>query len=334
MDKVKRIFHCHRPSEIQPISQMPSEIPLLKDSWEGNLPCVHDPVDGCNNHNPRHHPVQFDPSLFSPDSTKHKPTTNVLDTVRTPDEYTIPTLSSALPQSPDLYCLTTIPRIHKSLPYTFSFYHLHWLLTHRRNGTLAHAHLQTLHCVAKTGQNPTLSWVTSPLVTDDGNLLLEYAMAFLVQADLGAWTPGSRGRAVAKHALIGSGYRDFKPCLHTTLAFTSHRGEGRDGVRTAGVAFTKGEDDGREVKGDWDSARDAGKDVEPLCCSKCYTETVLSFKLRGDQTLVSIQVYKNLGRGLHPGDPKWLALTKGIMVGRPKEDFLRMRREYEAMCET
>ncbi len=327
MDKLKRIFHRQQPSEIQKLSLLPSEITPLKEPWQGNLPCVHGPVDGCNNHNPRHHPVHFDPSLFSPDSTKHKPTTNHFS-AKTPEEYSIPSFPSTLPRSPDLYCLTTIPRIHKSLPYTLSYYHLHELLAHRRAGTLTHAHRSALRCVARTGQNPVLAWAVSPLVTHDGNLLLELAMAFSVQADLGAWTPGSRGRAVAKHALIGSGYRGFRPCLHTSLAFTSHRGEGRDGVRTAGVSFTRGEEDGREVKEEWDSARDAGKEIEPLCCSKCYTETMVSISLAGDETLVRIQVYKDLGMGLHPGDGKWLALTKGLLVGRPKEDFLRMRSEY------
>jgi hypothetical protein len=87
------------------------------------------------------------------------------------------------------------------------------------------------------------------------------------------------------------------------------------------------------VKGEWDSARDAGRDVDPLCCGSCYTETVISFRLVGEQTLVSIQVYKDLGMGLHPGDAKWLALTKGTLLARPMEDLLRMRREYEVMHE-
>ncbi|KAL2133279.1 hypothetical protein VTI74DRAFT_2622 [Chaetomium olivicolor] len=338
MDKVKGFFHRHKRGESNvkapnmPLA--PTELTLLAEPWQGNLPCVHGPTDGCNQHNPRHHNVHFDPSLFGPDGSKIKPTGNLLDP-DTPTEYTIPSISSHLPQSPALGCLITLPRIHKSLPHTLSFYHVHWLLSHRRNGTLDPAHLSTLYCVANTGQNPILSWLVSPLITEDNTLLMEYTMVFALEADLGAWSPapGCHGRAAAKHALIGSGYRDFSPCLHTHVSFTSHKGEGNRGVRSAGVSFTRKMCDGREVKEDWDSERDKERDIEPLCCGKCYTDTVIVCKLIGSKTLVDVLVYKDLGKGKHPSDEKWLAAAKGAEVKREAADFLRMRRAYEAAHE-
>lgn len=335
MDKLRGFFHRHKHGES---TNQPQALPststefLLNDPWQGNLPCVHGPLDGCNSHNPRRHPVHFNPSLLDSTARRIQPTANLLDP-DTPTTYSIPSLSSSLSQDPSLGCLTTLPLIHPSAPFSLSFYHVHYLLAHHRNGTLDASHLALLNCVANTGRNPLLSWVVAPLVTAESTLLVEQALVFLLEPDLGSWTEGSSGRAAARHALIGPGYRDFRLCGHTRLGFTSHWGEGRDGLRTAGVAFTIVLDDGQEVEGRWESETSAEGDGEAVYCGKCCTETVLTCKLARGKTLVSIQVYKDVGQGLHPADPKWQALVGGGEVKRDPADFLRMRREYEAMHE-
>jgi hypothetical protein len=336
--KLKSLFHRHKHGESNTTPQAlasTSTEPTVGDSWQGNLPCVHGPHDGCNNHNPRRHSIHFDPSLFEPVARKIKPATHLLDP-DTPTSYSIPSLSSPLPRDPSLGYLTTLPPIHSSAPFSLAFYHVHLLLSHHRAGTLdPAAHLALLSCVANTGQNPLLSWVVAPLITASDSLLVETTMAFLLRPDLGSWTPSSGGLAAARHALIGSGYRSFRLCAHTRLGFTSHWGSGTaSGTQTAGVGFVMGLDDGGEVEGRWESEGSEEGDGELVVCGKCWTETVVTFKLVRGQTLVNVQVYKDVGTGQSPQDEKWMALVgDGVEVRRSPEDVMGMRREFEAMYE-
>jgi len=259
-------------STAHPIPSLATELVPPPSPWQGNLPCVHGPNDGCNKHNPSRQAIFFDPLLLSSATDnnnnsrkKLKPSGN-----HPPDpipgdanyeyittELTIPTL----PQTHPSGCLTPLlPQVHKSVPYSLAFYHVHLAMS-------ADAKLnprRMLACAASTGRNPVLSWSIRPLVSpspspsgpspsssspspspsgmkeggDKRTLLLEYSLAFSVQADLGSWDTTAHGKAVAKEVLIGSGYRDFLPCAHVRVAFKSHRAEGRrDGVRLASVKY-------------------------------------------------------------------------------------------------
>ena len=395
-------------STAHPIPSLATELVPPPSPWQGNLPCVHGPNDGCNKHNPSRQAIFFDPLLLSSATDnnnnsrkKLKPSGN-----HPPDpipgdanyeyittELTIPTL----PQTHPSGCLTPLlPQVHKSVPYSLAFYHVHLAMS-------ADAKLnprRMLACAASTGRNPVLSWSIRPLVSpspspsgpspsssspspspsgmkeggDKRTLLLEYSLAFSVQADLGSWDTTAHGKAVAKEVLIGSGYRDFLPCAHVRVAFKSHRAEGRrDGVRLASVKYViattkmvggekQGEEQEQEVKGEWrsdfgvvggvgDTDTDIGKkgggegeeeekegennegekEGEVFCgCTRCYTDVYLRFRTDGPAVLVGVQVYKDLGSGEHPADPKWLALVRsGVDVcDRGEGDFGRMRRGF------
>ena len=94
-----------------------------------------------------------------------------------------------------------------------------------------------------------------------------------------------------------------------------------------------GWDDRQEVEGRWESETSVEGDGEAVYCGKCFTETALTCKLARSKTLVSIQVYKDVGQGLHPADPKWQALVGAWKVKRDPADFLWTRRETEAIHE-
>ena len=92
-----------------------------------------------------------------------------------------------------------------------------------------------------------------------------------------------------------------------------------------------GWDDRQEVEGRWESETSVEGDGEAVYCGKCFTETALTCKLVRSKTLVSIQVYKDVGQGLRPADPKWQALVGAWKVKRDPADFLWTRRETEAI---
>ncbi|KAK4172218.1 hypothetical protein QBC36DRAFT_338396 [Triangularia setosa] len=336
MDKLKSFFR-HKETALSPPPSLSQEIVLLPTSekWQGNLPCVHGPNDGCNNHNPGRNTIPFDPSLL-PNSTKTKPSGNKPPADPFPPTYVFHQIWSTLPKSfdPSLGYLTTLPAIHKSLLLSISFYHLYELFEKRRNGTFNPANdLGIFACAATTGSNPALSWVITPLITARATLNLEFALAFLLETDLGGWTEETtHGRAIVKNGLIGSGYRDFKPCLHTHLKFTSIKGEGKNHMRYSAVNFITTDSDGVEKKHEWKSEEQVENDIEGLFCGKCYTETVMRIRMIREKTLVSVQVYKDLGWGLHPGDGKWLSLVRSdVRVTRDKSDFLRIRKAFEVV---
>ncbi|KAK4658262.1 hypothetical protein QC762_100540 [Podospora pseudocomata] len=335
MNKLKSFFR-HKESPLPPPPSLSQEITLLPDSetWQGNLPCVHGPNDGCNKHNPARNPILFDSSLL-PSGSKTKPSSNQPPTDPFPSSYAFHEIWSTLSKDPSLGCLTTLPPIHKSLPLSISFYHLYELLRKHRTNTLNPSEdLGTLACAATTGSNPSLSWVLTPLITAQKTLYLEFALAFILQTDLGGWTEATtHGHAVVKNGLIGSGYRDFKPCLHTHIKFTSVKGEGKNHVRYSAVNFTTTDSEGAEKKHEWKSEEEEKK-IEGLFCGKCYTETVMRIRLIGDKTLVSVQVYKDLGEGLHPGDGKWLSLVRpDVAIQRDKSDFMRIPKAFETVLE-
>jgi hypothetical protein len=131
--------------------------------------------------------------------------------------------------------------------------------------------------------------------------------------------------------LIGSGYRDFTPCAHTKVSYKSHRGDGKDHIRTAGVTYVVTGSDGVEKKGEWKSDADE-LELGGTNCSKCCTDVGLKFELDGDgMVTVGMQIHKDLGRGEHPGEEKWLSLVRGgeFTLQRQESDFGRMKR----LCE-
>ncbi|KAK0631305.1 hypothetical protein B0T14DRAFT_501473 [Immersiella caudata] len=331
MGKLSQLFGLRKkePESTSPLPNINTPLTLTPSPWEGNLPCVFSPTDGCSIHNPTGTTLFFDPLLFPPSeklkpSGNHRPSTKPLLTPNpTP-------LLTSLPRDLPFGCLTSLPRVHKSVPYNLTFYHLHFLTSALRAGTPPL--LSKLTCSATTGRTPALSWAVRPVISgstvEEATLLLEYFLAFCVKADLGSWTPQvTHGRAVAKEVLIGSGYREFTPCAHTKVAFKSHSGHGKDHVRTAGVTFVVTGSDGTERKGEWKSEEEG--EVEGTSCAKCYTDVGLKFEMAGDgMVTVGMQIHKDLGRGEHPGEEKWLSLVRGeeFTVQRQESDFGRMKR--------
>ncbi|KAK4215236.1 hypothetical protein QBC37DRAFT_459406 [Rhypophila decipiens] len=332
------------PKSREDIPSLSTEIVPLKEAWQGNLPCVHGATDGCATHNPAQTAVFFDTSLFAGSNTsKIKPSGNHKSN-DPPDteEHIIPTVESFLPKSVD--SLTVLPKVHKSVAFSLAFYHVQAVMA-SPDPSLTAARL--LSCRATTGSNPALSWTVQPLIqpaTGDksnghGNLLLKYTLSFGIKADLGSWTETvQHGRAVTKEMLIGSGYRDFSPCPHTHLAFTSHKGEGRDHFRYAGVHYTRkklkegsGSSKWIEEKGEWKSEV-LEEPIEPICCARCYTDCHVEIStVPGGAVVVCVSMYKDLGEGRHWADAKWLSLARGVDLqpgAREASDFGRMRRAF------
>ncbi|KAK3987680.1 hypothetical protein QBC44DRAFT_399867 [Cladorrhinum sp. PSN332] len=351
MGFIKNLFTRHRePSIAAPIPSLTDELVPPANPWKGNLPCVHGPTDGCNKHNPSHQPIHFDSTLFF-DNESLKPLTPkpaARQSSSSPRHHPAEQaeISSNLPRDPTSGTLTTLPKIHKSLPYTLSFYHLNSFSL----SPSPSSNSDFLKCASTTGSNPNLSWDISPILYNS-TIPLRINLAFTLGADLGGWTPDptAHARSIVKTGLIGSGYRDFNPCPHTHLKFTSHGGEGKNGVRSAGVHFTVTKSEGTEEKREWksegeklnsESKENEEKEVMLLGCEKCFTETRVicepvepGFQQDG-KLVVSVRVYKDLGEGKSPGDEKWLALTrKGCQVERGSEDFGRLWGAFEGVKE-
>ncbi|KAM7190465.1 hypothetical protein V8F33_009448 [Rhypophila sp. PSN 637] len=322
------------------IPSLSTEIVPLKEAWQGNLPCVHSATDGCANHIPAQTAVFFDTSLFvGSNASKIKPSGNHKSNDLPDTEHIIPTVESLLPKSVD--SLTVLPKVHKSVAFSLGFYHVHAVMASADPSSAA---ARLISCRATTGSNPALSWTVQPLIEPAGDksignpsLLLKYTLSFGLKADLGSWTETvQHGRAVSKEMLIGSGYRDFNPCAHSHLAFTSQKGEGRDHVRYAEVHYTrKTLKDGSsskwiEAKGEWKSEVD--EPIEPICCARCYTDCHVEISMvPGGVVVVCVSVYKDLGEGRHWADAKWLSLARGVDLqpgAREASDFGRMRRGF------
>ncbi|KAK4465088.1 hypothetical protein QBC42DRAFT_294516 [Cladorrhinum samala] len=382
MGFIKNLFHRNKePASSAPIPSLAAELPPSHTPWNGNLPCVHGPTDGCHNHNPFRQQMPFDPSLFfdaetlkplTPKPVSHHPlppsNPNSSSQPAQGDDHADPensVITSTLPRDPASGCLTSLPRIHKSVPYTLAFYQVHHLLSlYYNSNRLATSDLGLIFCSATTGSNPALSWDVSPAIAGGTGgtaatataprLYLEYTLAFALSADLGSWsenTPQLHGRAVSKTGLIGSGYRDFRPCAHTHVKFTSHKQEGKNNVRYAGVNFTSvtgsassARPDGSktadklvtvERKTEWSSEKTGtNSHEESIPCGRCYTDTVVRCELVGQRVVVCVKVYKDCGEGRHPGDERWLSLCrKGCEVQRGEEDFGRMQKLFEGLKE-
>jgi hypothetical protein len=290
------------------------------EPWQGILPCCRGREDGCTRHNPNHLQMYFDEALVP----GVRPSGNLKETdTPTPTEYSIPDIWSSLPREPDI--LATLPQVHKSLPWLLSFYQVNAIMDTQPGSVTP---LSKFHCSGLTGSNPTISWVVKPLIDSGGNVLLEYALAFTVEADLGNWTEEApHAHASAKNCLTNSGYKNFDLCPHMRRAFKSHWGEGKNRARTAGVDFTLKNSKGKEVKGEWRSDKELA--LDPAYCTKCYTDSILKFALVGNVVVISVLIHKDVGRGLYPPDSKWLAATKGVETKRDPNDFGRMQREFE-----
>ncbi|KAK4160166.1 hypothetical protein QBC43DRAFT_293215 [Cladorrhinum sp. PSN259] len=365
MGFLKDLFH-RKESPCAPIPTPSLELVLLPEPWQGNLPCVHGPNDGCQSHNPSNASIPFDASLFF-DNESLKPTTPKpsashrqssipgLPASESPQQIT-----SLLSKDLTLGTLSSLPKIHKSFPYTLSFYHVHSVLSHpsllssTNQDTVAI--LQPLACASTNGSNPQLYWSTTPLLTSTSSssssfssdpqglgLSLRISLSFALQADLGTWSPSAtHARAVSKSGLIGSGYR-FAPCLHTSLKFTSHKGEGKDHVRSAGVNYTvTTDDDAKEEKHEWRSDSEGNPETIMIKgCGKCWTdfevgiEKVLTNDEWDGRVVVCVRVYKDCGGGKSTGDQKWVSLTrKGGEVVRGEEEKGSVRRVFEGVPES
>lgn len=343
LNRLSQLFNLKPPPS--PTTSQPSPLsttPLVKtpQPWEGNLPCVFGPNDGCSLHNRPRAAIFFDPLLFPPSSGKPKPSGNH-PPVPGPPPTPPPAIHSHLPQQPHLGCLTPLPRIHKSVPYAPAFYHVALVLDALRAG--ATPPLGILSCAASTGTNPRLAWSARACIAGldigmaSSSLLLEYAVTFPLSADLGDWDPTmTHARTYRKEVLIGSGYRDFQLCPHMMLSFRSHWGAGRDGVRTAGVKFVYAVRREGESKGEWTSegSNEGEEEMEGMCCGKCWTDGYLGFRMvSGGRVVVSVRVYKDLGQGVHPSDVKFVSVATGAEVERREADFGRMRRRFLEMDE-
>ena len=315
------------------------ELALAAEPWQGNLPCVHGNKDGCDYHNPRRHSVFFDPLLF-PASEKFKPSGNHRnDTPPVPLNNVPgggrPSITSSLPRSLDSGCLSLLPRVHKSVPYSLGFYHLHHMTSSLPSASDSDVNLtlNNITCTASTGSNPRLFWTVRPILSGGTtpSILLQYNLSFSVEADLGTWSPSatSHGRAISKVGLIGSGYKEFTPCLHTKVSFRSHKGEGKHHVRTAAVSFSR-KVNGAETKEEWSS--DSSSEIKPMGCTKCFTDAYLDFEMLGPNVstggvvLITVTVNKDLGSGDHPSDQKWLAAIGAADLQRDVTDLGRIRR--------
>ncbi|KAK4231635.1 hypothetical protein QBC38DRAFT_380851 [Podospora fimiseda] len=328
MSFFKSLF-CHKDSTPPaPIPSLSDEIIPLSTPWKGNLPCVHGPNDGCKNHNPSHSEIHFDSSLFldnetlkpvQPKPVAHHHHSTSSDSSSPQKIEILSNLPRDLPASGVLSCL---PKIHKSLPYTLSFYHLS-------------SFSSIGSCQSKTGSNPLINWTATPLVKSD-SLYIRFTLSFTLQTDLGGWTPSTpHARSIVKNGLIGSGYRDFKPCLHTHIKFTSHKGEGKDHVRYAGVNYTIRDSEGQGRSVEWRSEVDGNEGGEKGGCGKCETDFKVICRFEDEESGrvgVEVKVWKGLGEGSHPGEGEWLGLTRrepGEEMGKRKGEVGGVERIFE-----
>jgi hypothetical protein len=157
-----------------------------------------------------------------------------------------------------------------------------------------------------------------------GSFLLEHFYAFTINLEHYGERPPTL--AYKKNWLIFEGYKSFSGCPHCTYVFRTYREQFKKGMFYAGVEYSLQNVLGQDFKNEWRS--EVGQQPQNGCCRMCYTDYSLSFELARGMIIVRFQAHKDLGRGMDPFDPKWLAALRGTDIQRDKADFGRMRTAF------
>ncbi|KAK3360954.1 hypothetical protein B0T24DRAFT_671630 [Lasiosphaeria ovina] len=322
----------------------------------GNLPCCHDGTDGCEIHNPNHVAVFWDASLPSNIGPRSKGFIQTLlgkgnkpTPTPSPNKHdTIPQVWSLLPVHSSTH--NPLPLVHPQVPYTLAFYHIHAAMTSPSPD------LSALHCTGTsprglTAPRPCITWSITPKIcpslspspsaSPPPTFLLAHTCSFTIPLSHGH--PHSHSRHYrATHWLSSIGYRAFRPCPHmTTFRFNSVReasgGSGPAGA-VIGVGYGLENVLGEKMQDQWRSDLHAASGMGPLLanvsCAMCYTDVSVRFAVRGGSVAVRFGVFKDLGAGRDPREPKWvgaMGLSQERVNIRERGDFGRLRRVFEGM---
>ncbi|KAH8883126.1 hypothetical protein GQ53DRAFT_830825 [Thozetella sp. PMI_491] len=300
-------------------------------SWQGNLPCCHGERDGCLNHNPQKSLTFYDKTLSLGDkaakSNSKAPAAGI-------DLFLPEQVWSQVPRTPTY--LDALPRIHPSVPYSLSFYHVNAAIrsyTQQAGNSVSSsgARLTALTCRGTHGSRPTIHWTATPQIVSTSSgptFLLQYSLSFSIndiveRTASGAWSAGYK-----KNWFVSPGYRSFALCHHMRRIFRSHWSSitQKQGLR-AGVAFSLKNILKQEFQAEWRS--ELGIQPVNMCCGMCYTDSSMSFFLHERSVWVNITADKDLGSGDWPC-LKWDMALRGTPTQRDKADFMRMRRDFTA----
>lgn len=303
--------------------------------WGGNLPCCHGPKDGCVAHNSARTPTFWDSSL--PSSVKPV-TDSFLETIFGDRSKNKPSQGQGRAPEPEPVILSVLPResanldnlplVHPSVPYTISFYHIHAAMSAVADGEDPSALLNLLTCRGTSGSRPKIAWSVTPLVAN-GTFLLEHAYEFPINLQHEAGDTSYH----TKNWFVSKGFRSFAPCSHCVYVFRSIRETRKDrGDRHVCVEFSLRNVLGQEFRDEWSS--EAGRrQPQKMCCGMCYTDFCLSFQPQWRAVQVRLWSHRDLGAGVDPSDPKWIAAMGGQAIQRDKKDFGRIRSAFRSPAE-
>jgi hypothetical protein len=230
-------------------------------------------------------------------------------------------LQSFLPR--DRTTLEPLPLVHPSVPYTLSFYHINAVMTAVANGRDPSSLLAQLACRGMSGSRPEITWSITPKVVN-GSFLLEHAYDFPINLQHG---PGEGGNSYyTKNWFVSSGFRTFAPCSHCTRVFRSICESTNHGIRQLCVGYSLKNVLGQDFRDEWRS--EIGRQPLNMCCGLCYADFNMSFEPMSFAVRVRFWSHRDLGAGLDPQDPKWLAAMGIQGLQRDKSDFGRIRSAF------
>jgi hypothetical protein len=295
----------------------------VQQPWRGNLPCCHGEKDGCQHHNPTHVTTFFDSSLPSnaKDSTGGflksllgRATKGNLTNLSVNE---IPQVWTDLPR--DATTCDPLPLVHPSVPYSISFYHVNAVMSRVASAHKPGPLLEALACRGKTGSRPEISWSVTPKVDVAGqSLLLEHAYTFVIRLQ--------REGGYTKNWFVSQGYKSFWPCPHMARFFRSVREKTTGGSEQVSVEYGLKNVLGQEFLDEWRT--EVGRQPQNVSCGMCFAELSMNFQVVGAGVVVWVWVHRDLGSGLSPSDPKWVAAMGGTPVRRDKSDFGRVRAAF------
>ncbi|KAI5920716.1 hypothetical protein F4810DRAFT_404646 [Camillea tinctor] len=295
------------------------------NSWRGNLPCVRGHREGCFVHNPQNLVIHHNRRL--PSEKKDPGFFEVVfgSREKARKHYTAKQGSELIQSNLPITHGTVDPLdpVHESVPYVLAWYHLNWVRSSESPQTMLRR-LNVLVCSGEGIRRPDIRYNVVPFYHNN-KFLLDQSIQFRIKMKERdpIWK--------YEHGIMCFSKRKkwhFQICPHTEHQFLGYDFMEYRGLIEAGVRYnTSCASQDRITK--WRSLY--GPKWLSWGCPKCCTDSDVKTELVGDEIVVSIRIYKDLGSGSNPFDKRWLAALrrKSLMERKDPEIMERTTSEIK-----
>ncbi|KAH9892982.1 hypothetical protein F4778DRAFT_784438 [Xylariomycetidae sp. FL2044] len=281
--------------------------------WRGNLPCVHHTKDGCRIHNPDKLPIIYNARL------PNKLETLSLRNRVLPNHLQAPGLRKRVlgvmpranvtplePGEPIWSSLHLDHPIHSSIHYALAYYHLDWAIP---VGSSDMDRMLDLHCRGTGVGRPDLKYSITPFWYNDTFLMDQ---SIVINLGLEKHSPIYKRTSTRMMSTFQWDKYLFKPCQHVHLQFLTH-----DLIKTRGLLRAWCRYDTQCIHRsthhstdhtEWDSRN--GNMCRSWICECCPTEIDMWLVAGKSNTVITIEVYRDLGDASSPYHVKWLAALR------------------------